>query len=149
MLKTSCLVASAWANLAKAVLGARRSRVAAALAMALGSFSAHAEPVAVNKGSGQGFIFVHRGNCYLILPQHVPGLQRVVSIVTAAPSVAGEAEIFRSFMPGADLSIALVRPGLEQRCTDDWSELPPRTDAVLDQSDYANLVRLTASGAEE
>lgn len=122
-----------------------------ALLLAVSAFllpvAARAEPVAVNQAVGQGFVFNHRGNCYLILPQHVHGRQTRVSLVTAAPSLAGEARIFRSFA-GADLSIGLVLPGLEDRCRDRWSDLPDAIDGLLDGNGTAILVRLAASGQE-
>src|SRR5690606_9327801 len=98
---------------------------------------------------GQGFIFLHRGNCYVILPQHVHERRQRVSLVTAQPSTVGEADIFRSFAPGTDLSIGLVRPGMERRCTGQWSDLPARTDALLDGTEGAALVRLSSGGQEQ
>lgn len=110
---------------------------------------AWSEPVAVNQASGQGFMFNHRGNCYLILPQHVHGRARTVTLVTASPSLAGDAQVFRSFNPGYDLSIALVATGLQGRCRDGWKDLPDRTDAILDRAGDAVLTRISASGIEE
>ncbi|MFZ2871283.1 hypothetical protein [Zavarzinia sp.] len=119
-----------------------------ALAFPLAS-PAWAESVAVNQGEGQGLIFSHRGHCYLILPQHVHGRSRAVTIATASPALTGDARIFRSFAPGMDLSIGLVSAGLGNRCAERWQDLPARTDALLDQSDEAVLTFIAASGLAE
>src|SRR5690606_38941872 len=111
--------------------------------------SVWAEPVAVNQGTGQGLVFSHRGNCYLILPAHVHGRARTVTFATASPSMTDDAAIFRSFSPGPDLSVAHVRSGMESRCTDTWDGLPDRTDALLDRNSADMLTRLSASGVEE
>lgn len=110
---------------------------------------AWAESVAVNQGEGQGLVFSHRGHCYLILPQHVHGRSRAVTIATASPALTGDARIFRSFAPGMDLSIGLVSAGLGSRCAERWQDLPARTDALLDQSDEAVLTFVAASGLTE
>lgn len=127
-----------------------RLGAAALLAWALaGAAGAKAEAVAVNQATGQGFIFTHQGNCYLMLPQHVHGRARTVTLVTASPSVAGDAQVFRSFSPGNDLSIALVGTDMQGRCRDSWKGLPERTDALLDRGGDAVLTRISASGVEE
>ena len=108
-----------------------------------------AEPVSINRGAGLGFVFNDAGNCYVVLPEHVHGRQRRLSLLTAAPSAVGDAEIFRSFTPGTDLSIGYVKSGLEDRCLQRWDELAARTDALLDRSDKAILVRVLPSGVED
>lgn len=120
-----------------------------ALAIVLVPVLARAEAVSINQGEGQGLVFTHRGHCYLILPQHVHGRSRSVTIATASPALAGDARIFRSFTPGLDLSIGLVSPGLDNRCTERWEEFPARTDNLLDQTDDAVLTFVAASGLVE
>ncbi|MBH0239518.1 hypothetical protein [Methylobrevis albus] len=107
---------------------------------------ARAELVAVNGATGHGFVFTYRRHCYVILPSHVHGRKRRISILTAAPSATGDADIFRSFAPATDLSIGLVRPGFEPRCNDRWEDLPDRVDPLLDASDEGTLVRLSSTG---
>jgi hypothetical protein len=121
----------------------------AAVFLLLGPHPAGAESVSVNQGSGQGFIFNHRGNCYLILPQHVHGRGRTVTITTAAPSVSGDASIVRSFAPGLDLSVGFVARGLESQCRDSFAQLPARSDNLLNQSQEATLTYVAASGLLE
>lgn len=127
----------------------KRSWAAALFACAALPCASFAEPVSVNNGEGNGFLFSYRGNCYLFLPQHVHGRSLNVTIATAAPPAIGDAVVFQRFMPGADLSIAYVKPGMEQRCRDSWSDLPDRADEVLDQSGSATLIRVFPSGLVE
>lgn len=108
-----------------------------------------AEPVLVNQGSGLGYVFNHKGNCFVILPEHVHGTRHVVTLRTSEPSTYGDARIFKSFVPGADLSIGLVSSSLGGRCADTWEQLPARTDSLLDGTDDAVLVRIEAAGGEE
>jgi hypothetical protein len=107
------------------------------------------EPVLVNQGSGLGYVFSNRGNCFIILPEHVHGDRRVVTLRTSTPSIFGDAKIFKSFMPGADLSIGFVSSDLGGRCSSTWEQMQERTDSLLDKTDSAVLVRIDAQGGEE
>jgi hypothetical protein len=107
-----------------------------------------AEPVSVNRGTGLGYVFQHRGNCYLILPQHVHGRQTRLSLITAAPSAVGDAVVFRTFAPELDLSIAVVASGLDHRCGDSFAALSADIQPLLDTSTDVQLVRVDAGGAE-
>lgn len=109
---------------------------------------AMAEPVSINRGIGLGFVFKHRGNCYLILPDHVrQGLTRL-SLATAAPSAIGDAEIFRSYAPDVDLAVGIVTSGLSERCTDRFDTLRTDLQPLLDSANTAQLVRVDAGGLE-
>lgn len=105
-----------------------------------------AEPVSVNRGAGQGLVVSHRGNCYLLIPDHVRGRSPRLSISVGAPPVIGEATVFHSFAPGADLAVAHVRGNLQGRCNDAYADLPQSVDRLLDRTGKASLVRVQASG---
>jgi hypothetical protein len=118
------------------------------LLLIAGATSVSAEPVSVNRGIGLGYIFNHRGNCYLILPAHVHGRQRRLSFATAAPITTGDAEVFQSFGTDTDLSIALVTSDIGDRCRDRWGDLPANLQPQIDRTNIATLVRVDASGVE-
>lgn len=105
-----------------------------------------AEPVSVNRGAGQGLVVSHRGNCYLLIPDHVRGRSPRLSISAGAPPVVGEATVFHSFVPGADLAVAHVRGNLQGRCNDAYADLPQSVDRLLDRTGKASLVRVQTSG---
>lgn len=105
-----------------------------------------AEPVSVNRGAGQGLVVAHRGNCYLLIPDHVRGRSPRLSISAGAPPVIGEATVFHSFAPGTDLAVAHVRDNLQGRCNDAYADLPQSVDRLLDRAEKASLVRVQASG---
>lgn len=107
--------------------------------------SGRAEPVSVNRGEGQGLVVTHRGNCYLLVPDHVRGRSSRLSLSAGAPPVAGEATVFQSFAPGTDLAVAFVRGDLQGRCTDSYSSLDRSVDVILDGTTKASIVRVQAS----
>lgn len=92
--------------------------------------------VPVGLENGQGWMFNHRGNCYLIVPQHVVGNKRELQFFTENPIVHGDARVMRNFKTVNDLAIAFVAPGLQDRCTTSWDSMP---------SDISNVLRAGAS----
>lgn len=119
------------------------------LALALLSTPALAEPVSVNRGTGLGYTFTHRGNCYVILPDHVRSRQMRLSLSTAAPIAVGDAEVFKFYGPEMDLAIGVVTSGLDQRCTDSFDSLRPDLQPLLDRNADAQLIRVEPSGLEQ
>lgn len=118
------------------------------LVICLTCTGALAEPVSVNRGSGLGYVFSHRGNCYLIIPDHVRQGATRLSLSTSAPSSIGDAEIFRTYAPAMDLALGIVTNGLSQRCNDRFDSLRTDLQPVLDRIDSAQLVRVDAGGLE-
>jgi len=109
---------------------------------------ANAEFVSVNRGGGQGFIFNHNNNCYLIIPKHVHGLSRRVTISSVVPSIAGDAEIL-NLNTSHDLSVGYVSPGFEDKCKFRWDRFSNDLVKILDSSQSAILTRVAASGQLE
>lgn len=105
-----------------------------------------ADAVSVNRGTGMGYAFTHRGNCYMFMPQHVHGRQTQVSVRTAGSAV-GNGVVFYTFAPGVDLSVAYVA-GLENDCASRWGELPADLRTMLPTIRSAQLVRVDATGRE-
>lgn len=111
--------------------------------------AAQAEPVSINRNKGQGFVVSHQGNCYVILPEHVHGKGRALTLSTGSPPVVGEASVFHSFAPGMDLSVAWVSGGLEGRCMDRFADLPRNIDSLIGPGGALTYVRVSAAGAVE
>lgn len=111
--------------------------------------AAMAESVTIDNGTekGQGFVFREGGVCYVILPRHVAGDQRKVTLYSAAPVVHSGATVETPFWPGMDLAIGVARGAIEKRCTTPLSalntEIQPETGARL------QLMRLRPSGEAE
>lgn len=113
---------------------------------------AGAEVVAVGE-EGVGLLVSHRGNCYVVLPQHVHGHSTAVTVYTASPSAFGDAQVLIDLKSVYDLSVAYVSPGLEHRCTDRWDDIgadlsATLRDALANQT-RATLVRVSSGGAVE
>ncbi len=121
--------------------------LAGIVALLLGwSVASSAEPVSVNRNSGQGFVVTHRGNCYVILPHHVHGDRLSLSLSAGAPPVIGQAWVFEMFAPGTDLSIGIVTGGMEGRCTDAFAELPQEIDALVSADGAVSVVVVSDTG---
>ncbi|MGD9918353.1 MAG: hypothetical protein AB7U46_10050 [Paenirhodobacter sp.] len=108
-----------------------------------------AESVTIDNGTerGQGLIFRDGGLCYVIMPRHVAGGQRRVTLYSAAPVVHSSATVETPFWPGMDMAIGVARGAIEKRCTTPLSalntEIQPETGARL------QLMRLRPSGEPE
>ncbi|MCG8273870.1 hypothetical protein MIC97_20510 [Aquamicrobium sp. NLF2-7] len=120
--------------------------MAASTALLAPLHPAFSESVSVNRGEGQGLIVTHRGNCYLLIPDHVRGRSSRLSLSLGAPLVGGEATVFQSFAPGTDLAVAYVRGDLQGRCREDYADLDRPVDTILDGATRASLVRVQTSG---
>lgn len=111
--------------------------------------AAMAESVTIDNGSekGQGLVFREGGVCWVIMPRHVAGDQRKVTLYSAAPVVHSSATVETPFWPGMDLAIGVARGAIEKRCTTPLSALnnasQPETGARL------QLLRLRLSGEAE
>lgn len=106
-----------------------------------------AQPVSVNRGTGQGYVFNHNGNCFLVLPEHVHARQTRLTIATTTPSTIGEASLVQTWAPALDLSLFVVA-GLGQRCKDRFTDLVEDLSGLLQQETEAELVRVDAGGSE-
>ena len=77
-------------------------------------------------GSGAGLLTRQGGNCYVIMPTHVHGSSmdgiRLGSGHDGGP--IGTARIVHIAPDDADISLGVVRGGLEETCGDDWTRLP-------------------------
>lgn len=92
-------------------------------------------------------VFRDAGVCYAIMPAHVAGGSRSVTVYSAAPVVHSSATIETPFWSGMDLAIGVARGSIEKRCTaklaDLNNQLQPETGARL------QLLRLRPSGEPE
>ena len=97
------------------------------------ALSAEARVVTVEEGSGAGLLVNQGGNCYVILPTHVHGLQggdvRLGSERASGP--IGTAKIVYIVPGNVDISLGLVRGGMAQDCGFRWGDLPRRLDEEL------------------
>lgn len=85
---------------------------------------AQARPVSVEAGTGNGFLFNHRGVCYVILPFHVHG-RAPVRLTARDPAGLGTGRVRRNDANAAiDLSLGTVSGNLTQACGPAWSDLP-------------------------
>ncbi|ASP20963.1 hypothetical protein ANTHELSMS3_02286 [Antarctobacter heliothermus] len=100
--------------------------------LVLGS-TAQARVVGVEDGAGSGFMYTHRGNCFLILPTHLHGLMREgIRIGAPQSGEIGTAQIVYQAPGGSDISLALVRGGITRDCGAQWAELPRSLSGDLD-----------------
>lgn len=107
----------------------------------------HTEPVAINRGDGQGYAVDHRNNCYILLPVHVLGRSNNLTLSAGAPPVVGEARVFQRFnIDDMDLAVAVVSGTLQGRCDSRFSDLPRRIDELLGNARPLSLVRVAPSG---
>ena len=101
---------------------------------------------AVGLENGQGWLFNHRGNCYLVLPAHVAGQRPELQFFTSTPVVNGDARPIRNFTTAHDLAIAYVAPGFEDRCKTPWSSIADDITNVLDVGASVTLTEVRSSG---
>ena len=109
-----------------------------------------AQTVAVTNGIGaQGFgwMFRHGGACYVALPRHVAGPTPRLTVTSAAPVTVGSATAILPFWDGVDLALAVLRGGIEPRCTETLDRMEPSRRARAAAS--ARLHRLSPTGEEE
>lgn len=107
--------------------------IIAALLFVLAGSAAHARPVSVEEGQGNGFLFNHRGVCYLILPSHVHG-RGPVRLTARDPSGLGTGRVIDKSNQGIDLSLAVVSGSLSENCGGPWSDLPRTIDPQAGQA---------------
>ena len=114
-------------------------------ALCLAANAASAEPVML-RGSelGQGFTFSHRGNCYVVFPQHVTSRRARLQVV-AEGAVTGFASPRFPFWPGIDLAVGSVARDAARRCTRTIDDLEPPARA-LSPSGRGNLVLVDVEG---
>lgn len=81
------------------------------------------------------------------MPRHVAGPLPRVTLTTAAPVANGSGSVIHPFWPGLDLSIAVVRGGIEARCSETLDRLDLSRQANI--AARAELHRLDPTGEEE
>ncbi len=98
---------------------------------------------------GFGFMFKHRGNCYVALPHHVAGADFYprVNLSTAAPVVSGTGRMLRPFWDGIDLALAVASEAMRDRCTATLDDLAPSREAQT--AGRAQLLRIRPDGSED
>lgn len=109
---------------------------------------ASAQPVAIDRGAGQGLLFQYRGNCYAIMPHHVtePGVSDVS--LDAGTTRKGEGTIVQDFMP-FDLSLAAVRRRFAANCQLGFEDLPAGIEPILERREPLRMVRVSNGEIEE
>lgn len=84
-----------------------------------------AEPVMLRGAEiGQGYMFSHRGNCYVVFPAHVTSPRARLQVI-AEGAVTGSATPRFPFWAGLDLAVASVRRDAAKRCTAKIADLRP------------------------
>ncbi|QFS83348.1 hypothetical protein FIU97_10955 [Roseivivax sp. THAF40] len=88
--------------------------------------AAHARVVTVEDGSGAGFLVRQGGNCYVMLPTHLHGrsMEGIRLGSDRAGGPIGTAKIVYVAPDDADISLGIVRGGLERDCGEEWRRLP-------------------------
>lgn len=86
---------------------------------------ADARPVMIEDRAqkGNGFLFTHRGVCYVILPSHLHG-RAPFSVTARDPSGQGIGRIIHKADASLDLSLGVVSGSLSQNCGQRWETLP-------------------------
>jgi hypothetical protein len=109
---------------------------------------ADAQPVAIDRGAGQGLLFQHRGNCYAIMPHHVtePGVSDVS--LDVGTTRKGEGTIVQDFTP-FDLSLATVRRRFAANCQLTLDDLPTSIEPILERREPLRMVRVSNGEIEE
>ncbi len=123
------------------------NNIASLAAFLLSANLAFAQTVSVENEAGEfgfGWMFAHRGSCYVILPAHVAGDSFFLTLRSAAPVASGSATVIRPFWQGIDLALAVARGGIEPRCVETVDRLD--APAAARRATRAQLERLTPSG---
>lgn len=107
--------------------------VSALLLAGTAALSARATVVTVEEGSGAGLLVRQGGNCYVILPTHVhgPSMGGIRLGSDRAGGLIGTARIVYVAPNDADISLGVVRGGLEAACGDEWRDMPRHLDDLM------------------
>jgi hypothetical protein len=89
-------------------------------------------------------MFSYRGNCYAIMPKHILGDEFDLSF-DAGTADKGSGRVFR-IDPAFDLAVAHVYDGFNGRCQFALTELPARTDPILERRPDVDVVRVYSTG---
>ncbi|MBV7408566.1 hypothetical protein [Maritimibacter sp. DP1N21-5] len=88
--------------------------------------------VVIGDGSGSGFLFQSKGNCFVVLPTHLHGIRfEGIQITEPGGNRIGTAKILYKASDNADLSVGLVRGSITADCGPEWSGLPRRLSQSL------------------
>ena len=113
------------------------------------SGAADAEPVALNRSTGQGYVFNQAGNCFVVFPKHVlNGRSRKITLTAAGAAATGDANVLQ-LNTVHDLAIGYVNPGFESRCTESWAKFPKQIQPLLTGNTTGLLTRIAPNGILE
>lgn len=108
-----------------------------------------ARVVGVEHGAGSGFLFNHRGNCFVIMPSHVHGrFSDDISVDSYQSGAIGSADIVYRVPAQADISLGLVRGAVTEDCEPDWSTLPRSLSGELDVGQIGIIERARQQSVE-
>lgn len=118
-----------------------------ALLLAIAPADAGARPVMVesNGQQGNGFLFHHRGVCYVILPSHVHS-RGAFSLSARDPAGLGTGRTIHKTEGTLDLSLGVVSGSLTGDCGPDWSDLPRAIEARAGQG--VSVIRYHSGSVE-
>lgn len=98
-----------------------------------------AEVAMVDDELGQAFLFLNRGLCYAILPNHVSADSDRIALAVASPAQTGAGEVFWRD-PANDLALAYVEGELSNRCQIEFRDLDADLSASL-QSTETGMIK--------
>ena len=110
-----------------------KNSIAAGLIWLAFASIAEAKVVGVENGTGSGFLYTHRGNCFVIMPSHVHGRFNInIPINGYQSGTIGSADIVYRAPGLSDISLGLVKGAVTEDCGPDWSALPRTLTDELD-----------------
>lgn len=99
----------------------------------------------VGDETGNGYLFRHRGVCYVILPTHVHG-RGSFALSARDPAGLGSGRIIHQAEDTLDLSLGVVSGSLTEDCGADWKDLPRQIEPVPGQQ--VSVIRYHAGSVE-
>ena len=121
------------------------SRILVALPAIVLATVGWARVVWIDEGGGNGFLFHHAGNCYVILPAHVHE-RGPMGLSARDPAGLGVGRIIYTAGGTFDLALAVVSGSLEQSCGREWLALPSRV--TLDPGADVTVIRYQKASIE-
>lgn len=126
-----------------------RNTIAAGLVWLAFAPSVASKVVGVENGTGSGFLYSHRGNCFVILPSHVHGrFSDDIPIDSYQSGTIGSADIVYRVPGEADISLGLVKGAVSEDCGPDWTALPRSLTGHLDVGQIGIIERARQQSVE-
>lgn len=111
--------------------------------------SSEARVVGVENGAGSGFLYSHRGNCFVIMPSHVHGrFSDDIPVDSYQSGTIGSADIVYRVPGQADISLGLVRGAVTEDCGPEWSTLPRSLTGELEVGQIGIIERARQQSVE-